>query len=88
LVTTRIAEIIAANSKLGIRGIRAELERRWGLGVRLGSPARETSPSVRDVLARVVAAREELALGAAEEAAAMLADLEVDLAVLIGRTER
>jgi hypothetical protein len=53
-VTTRIAEIIAANSKLGIRGIRAELERRWGLDVKkwkvesllraAGQPVSEKTP--------------------------------------------
>jgi hypothetical protein len=40
---------------------------------------------LRNVLARVVAAREELAIGAPEETALILHDLEIDLAGFIGR---
>jgi len=40
---------------------------------------------LQKVLGRVVAAREELAVGASEETAAILYDLEIDLAGLIER---
>jgi hypothetical protein len=44
-----------------------------------------TATEIRDVLARIVAAREEQALGEYEQAAAILVDLETDLATLVGR---
>jgi hypothetical protein len=40
---------------------------------------------LRDVLARLVAAREELAVGASDESEAILYDLEIDLTGLIER---
>jgi hypothetical protein len=42
-------------------------------------------PDASNLLARIVAAGEELAFGESEQAAAILADLETDLATLVGR---
>ena len=42
---------------------------------------------VRDILARLVAAREEQALGKYDQAAAILGDLEADLAALAARLD-
>jgi hypothetical protein len=41
---------------------------------------------INNLLSRIVAAQEELALGAVDEAVWILEDLEIDLAGLLGRS--